>query len=191
MIRFSWRYLRHFSLETVFPSWTVLYVGIAIAGLTAPFSQQFLIGQLTVLYGFLATCLVLPVIVKRLKQYPLSEVLKPNTATICAPFSLVTAAYAVTYQHPNAIIMGVFITLAQIAYAVIIVQLPKLVKRPFSPVFSALTFPLVISATALKNSLTVLPDLGFLSWLLWAEITLAAVVVASVFVGYIRYFVKK
>ncbi len=52
---FSIKYLKDFSLENVYPSWTVLFIGIAIAGLTAPVSGCFFIGQLTVIYGFVAT----------------------------------------------------------------------------------------------------------------------------------------
>ncbi|MCD0885981.1 permease, partial [Staphylococcus aureus] len=67
MIIFSIKYLKDFSLENVYPSWTVLFIGIAIAGLTAPVSGCFFIGQLTVIYGFVATCIVLPIVFKRLK----------------------------------------------------------------------------------------------------------------------------
>ncbi len=41
MIIFSIKYLKDFSLENVYPSWTVLFIGIAIAGLTAPVSGYF------------------------------------------------------------------------------------------------------------------------------------------------------
>ncbi|HCZ1091957.1 TPA: permease, partial [Staphylococcus aureus] len=50
MIIFSIKYLKDFSLENVYPSWTVLYIGIAIAGLTAPISGFYLIGKLSVIY---------------------------------------------------------------------------------------------------------------------------------------------
>ncbi len=38
---FSIKYLKDFSLKNVYPSWTVLFIGIAIAGLTAPVSGYF------------------------------------------------------------------------------------------------------------------------------------------------------
>ncbi len=41
MIIFSIKYLKDFSLKNVYPSWTVLFIGIAIAGLTAPVSGYF------------------------------------------------------------------------------------------------------------------------------------------------------
>ncbi|HDC5737273.1 TPA: TDT family transporter [Staphylococcus aureus] len=191
MIIFSIKYLKDFSLENVYPSWTVLFIGIAIAGLTAPVSGYFFIGQLTVIYGFVATCIVLPIVFKRLKAFPLQTSIKPNTSTICAPFSLVAAAYVIAFPKANAFIVIIFLILAQIFYFYIIIQLPKLLKEPFSPVFSAFTFPLVISATALKNSLPVLMFPDIWKGLLFIEVLLATVIVLRVFIGYLHFFLKK
>ncbi|MFS6822555.1 TDT family transporter, partial [Staphylococcus aureus] len=190
MIIFSIKYLKRFSLENVYPSWTVLYIGIAIAGLTAPISGFYLIGKLSVIYGFLATCIVLPIVFKRLKTYPLQTSIKPNTSTICAPFSLVAAAYVITFPKANDLIVIILLVLAQFFYFYIIFKLPKLLKEPFSPVFSAFTFPLVISATALKNSLPVLTYPEIWEWLLFFEITLATLIVLRVFLGYVHFFFK-
>ncbi len=126
--------LKDFSLENVYPSWTVLFIGIAIAGLTAPVRGYFFIGQLTVIYGFVATCIVLPIVFKRLKAFPLQTSIKPNTSTICAPFSLVAAAYVIAFPKCYYIVI-IFLILAQIFYFYIIIQLPKLLKEPFSPYF--------------------------------------------------------
>ncbi len=41
MIIFSIKYLKDFSLENVYPSWTVLFIGIAIAGFQHPLADIF------------------------------------------------------------------------------------------------------------------------------------------------------
>ncbi len=151
----------------------------------------FFIGQLTVIYGFVATCIVLPIVFKRLKAFPLQTSIKPNTSTICAPFSLVAAAYVIAFPKANAFIVIILLLLAQIFYFYIIIQLPKLLKEPFSPVFSAFTFPLVISATALKNSLPVLMFPVIWKGLLFIEVLLATVIVLRVFIGYLHFFLKR
>lgn len=92
------------------------FIGIAIAGLTAPVSGYFFIGQLTVIYGFVATCIVLPIVFKRLKAFPLQTSIKPNTSTICAPFSLVAAAYVIAFPKANTFIVIILLLLAQIFY---------------------------------------------------------------------------
>ncbi|CDR24146.1 TDT family transporter [Staphylococcus schweitzeri] len=191
MIVFSFKFLKGFSLVNVYPSWTVLLIGIAIAGLTAPVTGYYLIGKLSVIYGFLATCIILPIVFNRLKAYPLQTSIKPNISTICAPFSLVSAAYVITFPETNDFIAIILLILAQIFYFYIIIQLPKLLKEPFSPVFSAFTFPLVISATALKNSLPLLMFPIIWQCLLFFEILLATLIVFRVLVGYIQYFLKK
>ncbi|UXR74677.1 TDT family transporter [Staphylococcus sp. IVB6238] len=188
MTIFSFKYLKNFSIENVVPSWTVLYIGIAIAGLTAPISGQYWIGKITVIYGFIATCLVLPVVFKRLRLYPLQSLIKPNTSTICAPFSLVSAAYVVVFPNTNLLVLIILLILSQFFYFYIIIQLPKLINRPFSPAFSAFTFPLVISATALKNSMQVWTSFEFLRILLFFEISLATLVVTGVYSGYVYTF---
>lgn len=190
MIIFSTKYLKGFSLENVYPSWTVLYIGIAIAGLTAPVSGYLLIGQLTVIYGFVATCIVLPIVFKRLKAYPLQTAIKPNTSTICAPFSLVAAAYVLAFPEAHVFVVILFLILSQVFYFYIVFQLPKLLREPFSPVFSAFTFPLVISATALKNSMPILIFPEIWNGLLMFEMVLATVIVFRVFFGYVHLFLK-
>ncbi len=191
MTIFSMKYLKRFTLENVYPSWTVLYIGIAIAGLTAPVSGYYIIGKASVIYGFLATCIVLPIVFKRLKAYPLQRSIKPNTSTICAPFSLVAAAYVLTFPNANSYIIIIFLVLSQFFYFYIVLQLPQLLKAPFSPVFSAFTFPLVISATALKNSMSVLAFPEIWEWLLLFEMLLATLIVFRVLLGYMHFFLKQ
>ncbi|PTJ96636.1 permease, partial [Mammaliicoccus sciuri] len=57
--------------------------------------------------------------------------------------------------------------------------------------FSAFTFSLVISATALKNSLPVLMFSVIWKGLLFIEVLFATVIVLSVFIGYLHFFLKK
>lgn len=193
MVIFSRKYLLNLSLQNVFPSWTVLYVGIGVAALTASISQQFFLGKLIVTYGIVATLLVIPLIFKRLKKHPLEIGMRPNTATICAPFSLVTAAYVASFETPNKLILGMLLLAAQLFYFYILLQLPKLVGSTFTPAFSAFTFPLVISATALKTSVKVmaLPFSIFWQTLVFVETVIATVIVIYVLIGYIRFLIGK
>lgn len=187
MINFSRKYLLHFSLENVFPSWTVLYVGIGVASLTAPVSQQFSLGKIVFWYGLVATFCVLPIVFYKAYKIGLKEAVKPNITTICAPMSLITAGYASTFESPNKSLLVVLIILAQLFYLFIVAQLPKLMGREFSPAFSAFTFPLVISATSLKLSVKILDLTGFWLSLVNLECLIAAIVVLMVLSGYLNY----
>ena len=147
----------------------------------------FFIGQLTVIYGFVATCIVLPIVFKRLKAFPLQTSIKTkHIDNLCTIFF---SRCSICYSLPkaNTFIVIILLLLAQIFYFYIIIQLPKLLKEPFSPVFSAFTFPLVISATALKNSLPVLMFPVIWKGLLFIEMLLATVIVLRVFIGYLHF----
>lgn len=78
MAIFSWKYLRHFSMANLFPSWSVLYVGIGVASLTAPISGQFTIGKIVFWYGFIATLVLLPFLFIKAYKIGLPSAVKPN-----------------------------------------------------------------------------------------------------------------
>ena len=144
-----------FKWDNVYPAWTVLFVGIGVASLTIAVSQQFILGQVIFWYGLVATIFVLPLVFYKTYKIGLVDTVRPNTTTICAPISLMTAAYTTTFSHPNSLILLLLLISGQIFYLFILCQIFRLFKRPFSAGFSAFTFPLVISATALGSSLTV------------------------------------
>ena len=59
---FSRRFVGVEERASATPSWTVLYVGIAVAALTYPVVGLIQIAYLTVTFGFLATCFLYPLI---------------------------------------------------------------------------------------------------------------------------------
>ena len=70
------------------PSWTVLYVGIAVAALTYPVVGIREIAYLALVIGFGLTFLLLSPIYRDLKQSPYPVICWAKKASICAPFSL-------------------------------------------------------------------------------------------------------
>ena len=74
------------------PSWTVLYVGIAVAALTYPVVGIREIAYLALVIGFGLTFLLYPLIYHDLKQSPLPSHLLGQEGIYCAPFSLLLAA---------------------------------------------------------------------------------------------------
>ena len=177
MVYYILAFVFPFKWENVFPAWTVLFVGIGVAPLTIAVPQQLFFGQLVFWYGLLATLLVLPIVLYKTYKIGLVENVRPNTTTICAPISLMTAAYVATFSQPNPVLLSLLLISGQCFYAFILWQLPRLIKRPFSAGFSAFTFPLVISAVALKQSLNAL-NLGLAGQILLTfEVLIALLVV--------------
>ena len=173
------------------PSWTVLYVGIAVAALTYPVVGLIQIAYLTVTFGFLATCFLYPLIYSDLKKKPLTPALLGQEGIYCAPFSLLLAALVriggVTLPTWSLLIM---ILISQAFYFFVMIRLPKIVKGGFQPAFSALTFPTIISATSLKMAQGIL-KLPFLDYLVLAETLLCLIILLFVLSGYLIWLRKK
>ena len=74
------------------PSWTALYVGIAVAALTYPLVGIIEIAYATLSFGFLLTFYLYPLIYSDLKKHPLPLALLGQEGIYCAPFSLLLAS---------------------------------------------------------------------------------------------------
>ena len=166
---FSRRFLGVEERAAATPSWTVLYVGIAVAALTYPVVGLIQIAYLTVTFGFLATCFLYPLIYSDLKKKPLTPALLGQEGIYCAPFSLILAA---------------LVRIGGLA------RLPKILKQGFQPAFSALTFPTIISATSLKMAQGIL-KLPFLDYLVLAETFLSLSILLFVLGAYLIWLRKK
>ena len=133
------------------PSWTVLYVGIAVAALTYPVVGIIEIAYATIIFGFILTFYLYPRIYLDLKKKPLPVELLGQEGIYCAPFSLLLASLVRVGGHQlltYSIIM--MIISSQIFFFFVLSRLPQILKHEFQPAFSALTFPTIVTATSLK-----------------------------------------
>ena len=141
------------SKEKIFatPTWTVLYVGIAVAALTYPVVGIIEIAYATILFGFLLTFYLYPRIYQDLKEKPLPTTLLGQEGIYCAPFSLLLASLVRVWgqQLPTWGLMIMIIT-SQAFFLFVLSRLPYVLKHGFQPAFSALTFPTIVTATSLK-----------------------------------------
>ena len=104
--------------------------------------------------------------------------------------------YLATAPEPNLLFVGVMLVLAQALFAVVLFRLPVLLRLRFYPSYAAMTFPFVITATALGKALAffaasgiVVPEL--LSVLFVAETAVSVVMVGYVFGHYLHFFFKR
>ncbi len=133
------------------PSWTVLYVGIAVAALTYPVVGIIEVAYATIIFGFILTFYLYPRIYLDLKKKPLPVELLGQEGIYCAPFSLLLASLVRVGGHQlltYSIIM--MIISSQIFFFFVLSRLPQILKQGFQPAFSALTFPTIVTATSLK-----------------------------------------
>lgn len=173
------------------PSWTVLYVGIAVAALTYSVVGIVEIAYATLIFGFLLTTYLYPLIYHDLKKNPLPAALLGQEGIYCAPFSLLLAALVrVGGTSLPTWSLFVMILASQAFFFFVLTRLPKILKHGFKPTFSALTFPTIISATSLKMAQGIV-KLPFLDYLVFAETFLCLALLLFVLGGYLIWLRKK
>ncbi|WP_455679815.1 TDT family transporter [Streptococcus sp.] len=184
IIIFSKRFLWSFNLRNVYPSWAVLYIGIGISSLTVPWTGYAQLGKIVFVYLLIALTALLPTVFLRLWKHGIPDEVKANLATLCAP-ALVILAYLNAFETIyRPLLLGLLI-LSQLLYVLVISCLPKILKKDFNPGFSALTFPLIVTAVALKGAAKYFEVLQYLFII---ELLVAIFILIKVAAGYIKYF---
>ena len=172
------------------PSWTVLYVGIAVAALTYPVVGIIEIAYATIIFGFILTFYLYPRIYKDLKKKPLPKELLGQEGIYCAPFSLLLASLVRVGGHQlltYSIIM--MIISSQIFFFLVLSRLPQILKQGFQPAFSALTFPTIVTATSLKMAQGIL-QIPLLNVFVTIEIYISLTILIFVLFSYLIWMKK-
>ena len=172
------------------PSWTVLYVGIAVAALTYPVVGIIEIAYTTIIFGFILTFYLYPRIYKDLKKKPLPNELLGQEGIYCAPFSLLLASLVRVGGHQlltYSIIM--MIISSQIFFFLVLSRLPQILKQGFQPAFSALTFPTIVTATSLKMAQGIL-QISLLNLFVRIEIVISLTILIFVLFSYLIWMKK-
>ena len=173
------------------PSWTVLYVGIAVAALTYPLVGIIEIAYVTLSFGFLLTFYLYPLIYSDLKKHPLPLAMLGQEGIYCAPFSLLLASLVrVAGASLPTWTLIVMILASQSFFFFVLTRLPNILNQGFQPAFSALTFPTIITATSLKMAQGIL-KLPFLDYLVLAETIICLTILFFVLGTYLIWLRKK
>lgn len=187
IIYFTKNYVQAKPRTSATPSWTVLYVGIAVASLTYPVVGIVGIAYGAWIFGFILTLILYPLIYQDLRKNPLPLALLGQEGIYCAPFSLLLAAL-IRVGGPNlpGWSLVIMILASQTFFFFVLSRLPRILKQGFQPAFSALTFPTIITATSLKMSQGILqfPSLDLVVWL---EIIICLTILIYVLVEYVKY----
>ena len=173
------------------PSWTVLYVGIAVAALTYPLVGLVEIAYGALIFGFLLTFCLYPLIYRDLQKNPLPPALLGQEGIYCAPFSLLLASLVrVGGASLPTWLLIVMILASQFFFFFVLTRLPNILKQGFQPAFSALTFPTIITATSLKMAQGIL-KLPILDYLVFIETLICLTILIFVLAFYLIWLQKK
>ena len=194
IIRFSMKFIRKFNIKQVFPSWFIVYVGIAVAAVTGKAFNQ-TVGQFAFWFAVVSYLILIFVVGKRVfvvKEIP--EPALPTLIIFAAPGSLCLAGYLNAFDQKNLFIFWLLLVLSQCFYIFALIKLVKLLKLKFYPSYSAFTFPIVISALALKVSNGFLINQGvkiaLLPVLIKVEEVIAVIIVFYVLIRYLGNLVN-
>ena len=119
-------------------------------------------------------------------KYGIPDDVKANLATLCAPVLVAVAnlnAFETIYRP---LLLGLII-LSQMLYLTVLYFVPGILKSPFNPEFSALTFLLIVTAIALKGAVNYFEGLYFLYVI---ELVVAILILIKVVAGYINFFTE-
>lgn len=154
IIFFSLRFLRPLVLEQVYPSWFVVYVGPAISLVTVPASVPTSIKGLILGVTALATLALFPLILWRMRQIAIPHLYRPILAILAAPLALLITSSIKSNQRPATIILLALLLFSQAFFFYALNLFVRLVRKGFTPLFAAFSFPLVNSANAFKAATT-------------------------------------
>nr|WP_321526191.1 TDT family transporter [uncultured Cohaesibacter sp.] len=188
--------LRGFHLHQMVPSWYIPPVGIIVANITLPDSAFSGLASILFWFGLVCYAVMQPVMIYRfLFEREVPDAAKPTFAIMAAPASLSLAGYLAIAPAPSMLLVMILLGVALLMTAVIYLALFRLMRLPFTPGYSAFTFPLVISATALFKGAAFLAQwqetasaAAQLLWLARLELAVATVVVVYVAIRYALWF---
>lgn len=187
LVVFTYKHVLSFNFKKVFPSWFIVYVGLATFSVTAPAFGQRPLGQLIFWFAFASYFALLPLVLLRIlviKEVPPPTL--PLIAIFTAPSSLVLAGYLNSFPQKNLTIVYLLATCTVVSFIGVLVCMPKLLKLQFYPSYSAFTFPFVITGIALKGTNAFLNTTGRGIALLSSSVKLLELW-AVVMVAYVLY----
>lgn len=192
IVYFTLKFILKFDVNKVLPSYFIVYVGIVVGSITAPAYNLAKVGQGLFWFGLVSYAILLPIVIYKVFVIKkIQEPLKPILIIFAAPASLCLAGYLASFPEKNMTIVGILAVLSVIMYLGSLVILPKLLKLKFYPSYSAFTFPLVISAIAIKQTNGFLIKKGteivLLKYVVYFETIVAVLIVAYVLYKYMKF----
>ena len=196
IVYFTMKFIVNLQLPKVFASYYIVYVGIAVAAITAPAYQQLGVGAAAFWFGFV-TLLILLVLVT-IRYVKCKEVPEPAQPLICiyaAPTSLCIAGYVQSVTPKSKTFLLAMLLVATVIYVFALVKAIGYLKLKFYPSYAAFTFPFVISAIATKQTMACLANMQqpipALKYLVLVETIIAVVLVVYTFVRFMMAIFSK
>lgn len=192
IVYFTMKFLVKLQLPKVFASYYIVYVGIAVAAVTAPAFENLLVGTAAFWFGFVTLIALLILVTARyVKCKEVPEPARPLICIYAAPASLCIAGYVQSVTPKSREFLLVMLAVAIILYIFALVKALGYLKLKFYPSYAAFTFPFVISAIASKQTMACLANMGHpipvLQYLVLIETVIAVLLVVYTFIRFMQF----
>ncbi len=196
IIYFTAKFMLKLQMPKVFASYYIVYVGIAVAAVTAPVFEQLAVGAAAFWFGFVTLIALLILVTIRYTKYPqIPEPARPLVCIYAAPTSLCITGYVQSVMPKSRSFLLAMLALATVLYIFALVKAVGYLKLQFYPSYAAFTFPFVISAIATKQTMACLANMGqpvpFLKPVVLVETSIAAVFVVYTFIRFMGFVFAK
>ncbi|MGN0423054.1 MAG: TDT family transporter [Lachnospiraceae bacterium] len=192
IVYFTVKFILKLQLPKVFASYYIVYVGIAVAAVTAPAFEQTGIGTAAFWFGFVTLIILLVLVTVRYVKCPqIPEPAQPLLCIYAAPTSLCIAGYVQSVTPKSRGFLLAMLAVATVLYIFSIVKAIGYLKLKFYPSYAAFTFPFVISAIATKQTMACLANMGqpmpVLKYVVLIETVIAVVFVVYTFIRFMGF----
>lgn len=193
MVYFTCNFMLKLKIKDVFASYFIVYVGIAVAAVTAPVHGREDIGAMTLTFGFFALFFLAGLITYRyLKHRDIPQGARPLFCIYAAPVSLCLTGYLQSVEKVSTAVVMVLLIVATVVYALVLSKaIQYLMRLPFYPSYAGFTFPFVICPTAASQALAHFESVGYslvaLKVLVAIEIAVGIAIVSYTILRYMRY----
>ena len=191
IVFFTVRFIVHIQMPKVFASYYIVYVGIAVAAITAPAYEKLAVGSAAFWFGFVSLIVLLVLVTYRYVKFrQVPEPAKPLICIYAAPASLCIAGYVQSVEvKSKGLLIGMLVA-ACVLYVFALVNAVKYLKLPFYPSYASFTFPCVLSAIAVKQAMACLGKMGMqipgMSVVVLIETVIAVVLVVYTYIRFMQ-----
>ena len=196
ILYFTKQFILKFDMNKVFASYFIVYVGIAVAGITAPAHGMIQVGAASFWFGLASLIVLLPVIgIRYIKNKTIPEPAQPLFCIFAAPASLCLVAYLQSITVKSTIMVYILAALAFVLYLVSLIKAIGYLKLKFYPSYAAFTFPFVISAIGIKQTMGYLNNIGsgisFLNTIVLIETIIAVILVCYTLLRFLAFLLSQ
>jgi exfoliative toxin A/B len=189
IVHFTGSFILDLDITKVFASYFVVYVGIVVASVTCPVYGLILLGQTVFWFGFINLIpLMILISYRYLKYRDVPEPMFPLLCIYSAPVSLCIVGYLKSMTQVSEPFVIVMYAVSTTLYILGLIVAIKTLTGRFYHSYAALTFPMVISATASQMMSSVMNSHA-LETMAVIQTVIALVIVTYVLIRYAIFII--